>query len=173
MAGSGKGPECTECLDLMEQLGSKVTNHEFISHERLAGLMRKAHVQVLPSFFEGLPLVLFEGLASGCRIITTQLSGFDEIFGKARSDTIDLIPLPTLKSIDTPHQKDEAYLENALSGSILNMIAIVKKNPDFDDEQAEQIASGYTWSHIFYKTRSVYHEVVGHKILSTSQGKNP
>jgi len=173
MAGSGKGPECAACLDLMEQLGPKVTNHGFISHERLAELMQKAHVQVLPSFFEGLPLVLFEGLASGCRIITTQLSGFDEIFGKARNDTIDLIPLPPLQSIDTPHQKDEANLENALSRSILNMMAIVKKKPDFEDEQAEQIASGYTWSHIFKKTRSVYHEVVAHKILTNSKGKDP
>ena len=34
---------------------------------------------------------LFEGLASGCRIITTRLSGFDEIFGRARKDTVDLI----------------------------------------------------------------------------------
>jgi len=69
---------------------------------------------VLPSFFEGLPLVIFEGLASGCRIITTNLSGLDEIFGKAQKDTINLIQLPPLETIDRPYQEDEAMLVNRL-----------------------------------------------------------
>ena len=85
MAGSGNGPEYDECMHLARQLGARVTLHGYVSHSRLAELMKLAHIQVLPSFFEGLPLVLFEGLASGCRVITTELSGFREIFGKARN----------------------------------------------------------------------------------------
>lgn len=161
MAGSGKGPELEECLDLAKKLDHKVTVHGYISHHRLSELMKKCHIQVLPSFFEGLPLVIFEGLASGCRIITTNLSGFDEIFGKAKTDTIDLIQLPPLETIDRPYQKDEAMLVNRLSQAIVNMITAVKKSPDFDDPHAAKIAVSYTWQRIFKRILPIYHEVLG------------
>lgn len=166
MAGGGNGPEFNECIDLAEKLGNKVTNHGYVTHRRLSELMKKAHVQMLPSFFEGLPLVLFEGLASGCRIITTNLSGFDEIFGSAGKDTIDLIQLPTLETIDRPYRKDEARLEIELCKSILNMIAAVKNSPESDDPQARKIASDYTWPRIFERTWSVYRDAIHHNSRS-------
>lgn len=159
MAGSGSGPEYGECIHLARQLGSRVTLHGHVSHLRLAELMKRAHIQVLPSFFEGLPLVLFEGLASGCRIVTTELSGFREIFGKAGGDTVRLIPLPPLETIDRPYRKDEARLTDLLCDSLLEMIATVRRTPDVDDPQAEQIATEYTWSRVFERTLSVYEEV--------------
>jgi hypothetical protein len=82
--------------------------------------------------------VLFEGLASGCRIITTALSGFNEIFGQADPRTIDLIRLPPLETIDRPYPQDEALLEDALCQSILNMVAAVRESPDFNDPAAEK-----------------------------------
>ena len=160
MAGSGRGQEYHHCIDLAEKLGRRVTNHGYVSHRRLSELMKKAHVQVLPSFFEGLPLVLFEGLASGCRIITTELSGFKEIFGKANKETIDLIQLPPLETIDRPYQKDEARLEDALCQRILDMMAAVRHSPDVADPQAQIIASRYTWPRIFQRTLSVYRDAV-------------
>jgi len=159
VAGSGVGPEYDECIDLARQLGTRVTLHGYISHHRLAELMQRAHIQVLPSFFEGLPLVLFEGLASGCRVITTELPGFREIFGKASRDTVRLIPLPPLETIDKPYQKDEAQLIDALSASLYEMIATVSQSPDVDDPQATKIASDYTWTRVFKRTLSVYEDV--------------
>jgi len=160
MAGSGDGPEFSNCIELAKKLGRRATNHGYVTHHRLAELMKMAHVQVLPSFFEGLPLVLFEGPASGCRIITTNLSGFQEIFGSANSDTINLIQLPPLKTIDRPYQKDEAQLEKELCQSILSMIAAVKKSPDFDDPQAEKIAANFTWPCVFQRTLAVYNDAL-------------
>ena len=164
MAGSGHGQEFDNCIELASRLGGKVTNHGYVTHGQLSDLMKKAHIQVLPSFFEGLPLVIFEGLASGCRIITTRLSGFDEIFGQAKKDTIDLIELPPLETIDKPFKKDETHLENVLSKSILNMIDAVKINPDVDDPQTEKIASQYTWKRVFQHTLSIYKEAVYQKL---------
>ncbi len=60
MAGSGKGPEFEECITLAKKLGQKVTIHGYVTQHQLSALMKKAHIQLLPSFFEGLPLVLFE-----------------------------------------------------------------------------------------------------------------
>jgi glycosyltransferase involved in cell wall biosynthesis len=160
MAGGGDGPEFNNCMDLAEKLGRRVTTHGYVTHRRLSELMKMTHVQVLPSFFEGLPLVLFEGLASGCRIITTNLSGFKEIFGRASNDTINLIQLPPLETIDRPYQKDEAHLEKVLSKSILSMLAAVKKSPNFDDPQAEKIAVNYTWPRVFQRTLAAYKDAL-------------
>jgi glycosyltransferase involved in cell wall biosynthesis len=163
MAGSGNGPEYDYCMELLETLAPKVTIHGFVSHRRLSELMKKAHVQVLPSFFEGLPLVLFEGLASGCRLIATDLSGFSEVFCNAKRDTVDLIQLPPLETIDQPYQKDEAFLENELCKSILNKIDAVRKSPDFDDPQAEMIGTSYKWTSVFERILSVYNDAIHRK----------
>ena len=168
MAGGGSGPEYEYCMKLAEKLASKVTIHGFVSHRRLSELMKMAHVQVLPSFFEGLPLVLFEGLASGCRLITTSLSGFSEVFRNVKKDTVDLIRLPPLETIDKPYQKDEAFLENELCESILNKIDSVRKSPDFEDPQAEMIASSYKWPSVFERILSVYKNAVDGKNSSRS-----
>jgi glycosyltransferase involved in cell wall biosynthesis len=160
VAGGGNGPEYDKCIDLIRRLGDRVTLHGYVSHPRLAELMKQAHIQVLPSFFEGLPLVLFEGLASGCRVITTELPGFREIFGKATEDTVRLISLPPLETIDRPYQKDETWLIDALCQNLLEMIASARRFPDVDDPQAEKIASDYTWSSVFERTLSIYRTVV-------------
>ncbi len=156
MAGAGKGPEYEKCMALAEKLGTRVTNHGYVSHHQLSALMKKAHIQVLPSFFEGLPLVLFEGLASGCRLITTNLSGYSEIFGPVSRDTVDLIDLPPLKTIDQPYAEDEPVLEKALSRKISRMIRRVSAKPDYEDPEAEKIAADFTWPRIFRQIFSVY-----------------
>jgi len=125
--------------------------------------MKKAHIQVLLSFFEGLPLVLFEGLASGCRIITTNLSGFTEIFGAVKRETVDLIQLPPLKTIDQPYSKDEAWLEKELCQKINQMICRVKEQPDYNDKHAEKIALDHTWHQIFNRIFSVYQDAIQKK----------
>ena len=160
VAGGGNGPEYDMCIDLIRQLGERVTLHGQVSQHRLAGLMKLAHVQVLPSYFEGLPLVLFEGLASGCRVITTELSGFREIFGEAGDETVRLIPLPPLSTIDRPYQKDEARLIDALSESLVEMIETARRSPEVDDPQADKIAAAYTWSRVFKQTMSIYEALV-------------
>lgn len=163
MAGSGKGPEFEECMTLAKKLGEKVTVHGYVNHHQLATIMKKVHIQILPSFFEGLPLVLFEGLASGCRIITTNLAGFEEIFGAVKREIVDLIELPPLETIDRPHKKDERWLEVELSQKILAMISRVKKSPNFTDAYAEKIASDYTWKRIFDRISTVYHHTIQSK----------
>ena len=160
LAGSGSGPEYDECVALARQLGGRATLHGHVSHSRLADLMQQAHIQVLPSFFEGLPLVLFEGLASGCRIIATELSGFREFFGNAGRDTVRLIPLPPLETIDRPHPADEARLIDLLADTVIEMIAAVRRCPDVNDPQADHIAAEYTWPRVFERTISVYVEVL-------------
>lgn len=159
VAGSGSGPEHEECIELARRLGRQVTLHGYVSHRRLAKLMKTAHIQVLPSFFEGLPLVLFEGLASGCRVITTALPGFHEIFGSTQRDTVRLIPLPPLETIDQPYARDERRLIEVLGDNLMEMLAIARHAPDLHDPEAEKIASRYTWSRVVERTVSIYNDL--------------
>ena len=49
--------------------------HGRVSQDDLVLAYNMSHVFVLPSFFEGLPLVTVEALASGCRAVVTELPG--------------------------------------------------------------------------------------------------
>ncbi len=83
LAGSGSGDEERYCLELAAGMGKQVKVHGHIDQHKLASLMADCHVFILPSFFEGLPLVLLEAVASGCRIITTDLTGCLELLDEA------------------------------------------------------------------------------------------
>ena len=76
------------CLELAAKGGASVTVHGRINQQDLARLMGSCHIFILPSFYEGLPLVLLEALASGCRIITTDLPGCKELLGDADPDLV-------------------------------------------------------------------------------------
>jgi len=160
LAGAGTGEEKQECLALAADLGSRVKVHGPLSHESLARLMRKAHLFVLPSFFEGLPLVLMEALSSGCRILTTALPGTREIFEDTRSVMVDLIELPTLETVDTPFQKDIPILEQTLAHALEINITKADQNRQPDLAQVNALTCTYTWESVFFKMEGIYKKVV-------------
>ncbi len=132
-------------------LGDRVKVHGPLSHETLARLMRKSHLFVLPSFFEGLPLVLMEALSSGCRILTTALPGTRELFEKARSGMVDLLELPTLETVDTPFKKDMPALEQALANALEISITKADQNRQPAPSQIKALTCGYTWEKRFFQ----------------------
>lgn len=160
MAGSSSGPEKDLCLSLAEHLGDKVIYHGPLSHEKLGELMRKSHVFILPSFFEGMPLVLIEALACGCRIVSTALPGVTELFQTRHPEMIRLLDLPQLETIDQPFQKDEAALELLLSRSLEKLISDVINTPQPDQSYVRQIQARYTWERIFSNIEKVYLDLV-------------
>jgi glycosyltransferase involved in cell wall biosynthesis len=73
----------------------------------LAELMKNSDVFVLPSYFEGLPLVLIEAMASGALPVSTDLPGVREwIDSNVGGPNVRYVPMPPMKSIDEP--EDEA-----------------------------------------------------------------
>jgi len=156
LAGSSTGRELETCLTLARALGPKAVHHGPLSHEALGALMRRCHVFVLPSFFEGLPLVLMEALASGCRIIATALPGVTEILGTGETPMVRLIPLPELKTIDTPHPKDERDLETLLAQALDRVADEVAQGPAPDPSVFRRLSGPYTWEKIYKKIEAVY-----------------
>ena len=59
--------------------GSKVAFHGYVSGEQKRRLFEKADVLVLPSYHEGMPLVILEALSYGCAVMATAVGAIPEI----------------------------------------------------------------------------------------------
>ena len=51
-----------------------------VNHDQIQQLQQKADVFVLPSFAEGIPIVLMEAMACGTPCVTTHITGIPELF---------------------------------------------------------------------------------------------
>ena len=156
LLGGGSGPEKADCLMLARQLGGNVSVHGALSQKRLAEIMRQSHILVLPSFYEGLPLVVLEGLASGCRIVATDLPGTREVLGNSDTDFIDLVRTPRLRFTDQPYREDETLFEQNLKKALHRQICAASRCPKIDLSPIQDKIDSFTWSAIFEKVRKVY-----------------
>ena len=69
----------------------------------LAELLRRTDIFILPSYFEGLPLVLIEAMASGAVPVSTDLPGVRQwISANVSRPNIGYAEMPEMKSIDEP-----------------------------------------------------------------------
>ncbi len=160
IAGSGSGAEKAHCLELARESDSRVVVHGALNHNELADLMRQCHIFVFPSFFEGLPLVLMEALACGCRVLTTALPSTREVLGAKSGyglgSNISLIELPPLETVDKPFDKDLPLLEQRLACCLQQIIRKVMKEPRPDIHINRKITKPYSWDKIFERIEMVY-----------------
>lgn len=156
LAGGGAGPEQKLCLDLAKEFGSRVVVHGPLSHQDLADLMRRSHLFVLPSFYEGLPLVLMEALASGCRVITTSLPGTMEILGQKPNAMVTVVTLPELETIDKPFEQDYPRLETALASALESVMETAFECPVPDLQEAADVSGRFAWQRVFDRIENTY-----------------
>ncbi len=156
LAGSGTGKEERLCLELAHKMSERVTVYGRVSQEKLASLMRKCHIFVLPSFFEGLPLVLLEALASGCRIVTTNLPGACELLGDGRPDMVEFVSLPEMDKVDRPNPQDWDHLMVALQRALTVMVERSCKKPSVDNTEVQQLVNTHGWPAVFKRIESSY-----------------
>jgi len=156
LLGSGSGEEKDHCLMLAKELGEKARVYGAVLQKSLAKIMRHSHILVLPSFYEGLPLVILEGLASGCRIVATDLPGTKEILGSSDTDFITLVRTPRLRFTDQPYREDEHSFEQNLKKAIQQQINAVSKCAQIDLSPIQDKLDSYTWTGIFKKVREAY-----------------
>ena len=160
LVGGGSGPENDECLDLANSSGKRVNVHGKVDQRRLAEIMGRSHIFILPSFYEGMPLVVLEALACGCRVVTTDLPGIAELFGKTPPESIALVKLPRLSGIDRPWPEDETAFEERLETAIAMQTAAAVRQPDMDASLLEAITSQHTWTGVFDRIQGVYSKVM-------------
>ena len=163
LVGGGSGKEKVECLKLANRLGQRLTVHGTVSQQRLADIMKRSHLFVLPSFYEGLPLVVLEALASGCRIVATELPGVNEVLGDMRNDFIDLVTMPRLRDVDKPIKRDQNRFETDLRDALQRQIVACEKHPMIDLSSIAERMSAFSWTGVFKKVQSVYYSATANR----------
>ena len=100
LAGGGSGAEADALRARIDAL-PYATHHGVVSQDELVRLFSSARTFVLPSFYEGLPLVLMEAAACGCRVVATALPGARTL-ADALGGSALLVPMPAMSGVDVP-----------------------------------------------------------------------
>ncbi|MBW4710796.1 glycosyltransferase family 4 protein [Roseobacter sp. YSTF-M11] len=81
----GDGPDRARLEETATPLGDAVTFTGYLSQDDVARAMQAADIFVLPSFAEGVPVVLMEAFASARPVIATQVAGVGELVEEGES----------------------------------------------------------------------------------------
>jgi len=157
VAGSGAGLEADRLRQRMERMGPRVHIHGQLSQSELADLARRCTACVLPSFYEGVPLVLVEAFACGCRLVATDLPGVREQIAPHLGTQLEQVGLPRLVGVDTPHPDDLPAFVDRLTDAIAKTI---EKPPiDHEKEQTDRVLEPFKWKAVFDRVESVWNEM--------------
>lgn len=95
-----------------------------LPQDRLARAYNEADVFVLPSFFEGLPLVVIEALACGCKVVVTDLPGIRPwLSANVPTAPVRYVTPPRMRNTDEPDPADLPQFEADLAAAIRASLA--------------------------------------------------
>jgi len=159
LCGSASGPEHDEIVAAAEKLAPRVRLHGNVEPARLARIMQQSHIFVLPSFFEGLPLVLLEAMACGCRSVATRLPGVEEVFAHLEGNGVSLVDLPRLRGIDSPRPEEEEPFVERLADALRDQVTVCQQKPQTQPcPEAEKLLSRYSWKAVFEGVEKIYQQ---------------
>jgi len=140
----GEGPLYDETTQVVEQLGleDNVTVHGFVDEMTLEQLYTRCSLFVLPSDWEGHPLVLMEAWASGQPVIGTDVEGIREFVTEGYGK---LVPLG-----------DPEALGETLSELISNPDVVEK----WGKEAREFVDAEYSWDATAKQTHHLYRKLL-------------
>ena len=135
--GYGNREEYANICRLAEVSPCPVTFLGKLTHPDLAREMNNSDVFILPSFYEGLPLVLIEAMACGLKTICTDLPGIRPWLDRAipGNGTVFVKP-PRMYLEDEPYPEDLPEFEQALAEAIQT----VNHRPLPDPELVRQVS---------------------------------
>ena len=154
VAGTGAGAEAEQLRDRMERLMPQVKLHGQLSQRDLADLFRTCDVFTLPSFFEGLPLVVIEALSCGCRVVCSDLPGLKDQWRPLLNRGLQLVDMPEMKSVDQPLDSEVPVFRDRLISQL--RIALLQQDPP----QIPDLADRFGWRAVFERVELVWNRFV-------------
>ena len=154
IAGDGAGEEAERLRARMKAMAPAVVLHGMLDQFALGELLRTTSVFVLPSFYEGLPLVLVEALACGCRLVSTDLPGVRLELAPHLAAALDLVALPRRIGPDTPDPRDLPAFVEALSGTLADALT---REPLADPARSmPEALEAFGWPAVFARVQKVW-----------------
>jgi len=153
LAGGGNGPEADAIRGCIAQADG-CTALGALSPAELGDRMRAAATFVLPSLAEGLPLVLVEAAASGCRLVASDLAG-TRALERALGDRLELVPgAPSLAGAD--EEPPEEKLGEAFVRSLHEALARALEAGETTDRAPLE---AFRWSSVLGRVEAVWREL--------------
>ncbi|MBU5301769.1 glycosyltransferase family 4 protein [Clostridium sporogenes] len=156
LAGSGAGDETISIIKLCKNNSCNFNINVLgsLSQKKLSDLFRECDILVLPSLYEGLPLVLIEAMACGLKIVCTELPGIKEWMGETinNSGIIEYIPMPKLKNIDTIVPEEISDFEHNLALFIEKQI----KNDLVINAKVKEAIESKSWAKAFSNIQKLF-----------------
>lgn len=122
--GAGDAQEYAAIEALAAASGHKVVFLGKVSPSELASYYRACDVFVLPSFYEGLPLVVVEAMACGCKVVVSDLPGVRPWLGENLPGTpVRYVELPRMEEVDVPVKADLPAFEQRLADELAASLA--------------------------------------------------
>ncbi len=161
LAGSGDGPEADE-IKTLAIANPRIKLLGALSQPELADRFKQAHIMALPSFYEGLPLVLLEALACNCRVVVTDLPGIRELVTReaVKDGLVNLIPTPPLSGPDILLPENEKTFLLHLEKALLTQLENVKKQQFICCHSLQTTLNETGWQQVFRRIKIVYNEVL-------------
>lgn len=156
VAGEGAGPEADALRRRMTGLAPAVVLHGQLDQPGLAALMRRCGVCVLPSFYEGVPLVLVEAAACGCRLVATRLPGVVAEIAPRLGPWLELVPLPRLNGPDAPVAADLPAFVEALTAALRQAVDLTAVQAAAGGSAGPDDLAPFTWGAVFARIEAIW-----------------
>jgi len=143
---AGSGPLDEAARKLSEELGITEVCHFIGEYKDIPSLLGAMDCFVLPSLWEGFPIVLLEAMAAGVPIVATDIPGNDEAIASGRNGW--------LVSPGDP---------SALAEKVLDLLKDLERASKFAHAGRERILQEFTRVKMLASIQNVYQEVVNEK----------
>ncbi|XPV68770.1 MAG: glycosyltransferase family 4 protein [Halarcobacter sp.] len=158
LIGHGNVKESEEIIKSLSKRKTTINYLGAIPQEKLAVFLRTCDMFILPSFFEGLPLVVIEAIASGVKVVCTDLPGLDEFMGEdlKKLGAIRYIKMPRLKNVDTPYPEDIDAFEKELTLKIDEVSFEILDDKKYDINEVLNHLEDKTWKGLFHRLEKYF-----------------